>query len=366
MPDRRVMAYTDIEALPPACRQLFTQAERVSPELSLEWFRNLQTTVYPGERGCLIYTLARGETPMLALPIRVTREGGGRCIEGMATFYTSLYAPICSEDARAADMVALLREMAHAQGPVSRMHFAPMDPDAPGYALLKQGLAQGGWVPFGFYCFGNWYLPVEGRSWETYRQGLPGPVRSTLERKSKRLLAEGGRLQLIDQPGAGLDQAIAAYRAVYAASWKKPEPYPDFMPGLLRLCAERGWLRLGVAYLGEVPIAAQVWIVSHGKAHIYKLAYDESYARYSPGTLLTGLLMRHVLDQDRVAEVDYLIGDDTYKQDWMSRRRERWGIVAYNPRNLRGLLGLLREGLGRMGKGSLKWLGLRLSRGPLQ
>jgi hypothetical protein len=47
-----------------------------------------------------------------------------------------------------------------------------------------------------------------------------------------------------------------------------------------------------------------------------------------------------------VAEVDYLIGDDAYKQDWMSHRRERWGIVAYNPRTLFGLAGALKQMLG--------------------
>jgi len=40
-----------------------------------------------------------------------------------------------------------------------------------------------------------------------------------------------------------------------------------------------------------------------------------------------------------VHEIDYLTGDDTYKKDWMSHRRERWGIIAFNPRTPRGLLG---------------------------
>jgi CelD/BcsL family acetyltransferase involved in cellulose biosynthesis len=38
--------------------------------------------------------------------------------------------------------------------------------------------------------------------------------------------------------------------------------------------------------------------------------------------------MRHVLDVDRAAVVDYLTGDDAYKRDWMSHRRERVGVSA--------------------------------------
>ncbi len=101
-----------------------------------------------------------------------------------------------------------------------------------------------------------------------------------------------------------------------------------------------------VRLFGE-PIAAQLWIVAHGRAEIYKLAYDENFKQYSPGTLVTAMLMQHVFEQDKVREVDYLIGDDPYKTTWMSQRRERWGIVAYNPRTLLGLLGLGLELAGR-------------------
>ena len=115
------------------------------------------------------------------------------------------------------------------------------------------------------------------------------------------------------------------------------------MPGLIRLCAAHGWLRLGVAWLGEKPIAAQVWIVANGKADIYKSAYDEAYKAYSPGTLLTAVLMQQALDVDKVTEVDYLIGDDPYKETWVSSRRERWGTVACNSRSLTGLVRLATE-----------------------
>ena len=89
------------------------------------------------------------------------------------------------------------------------------------------------------------------------------------------------------------------------------------------------------------PVAAQVWIVSNGVASIYKLAYDQRYSNLSIGSILTARLMEHVIDVDRVGEVDFLTGDDAYKQDWMSGRRERRGIIAFNPRTLQGTLGAL-------------------------
>ena len=36
---------------------------------------------------------------------------------------------------------------------------------------------------------------------------------------------------------------------MYEGSWKKAEPKPDFIPGLMRLCALQGKLRPGVIYV---------------------------------------------------------------------------------------------------------------------
>ena len=159
-----------------------------------------------------------------------------------------------------------------------------------------------------------------------------------------------------------LEPAIAAFQEVYSASWKKPEPYPEFVPSLIRLLAAKGMLRLGIARLQGRPIAAQLWIAGQGKASIYKVAYHHAYASLSPGTVLTSYLLRHVIEQDRVREVDFLIGDDDYKKIWMSHRRERWGIVAFNPRTVIGCALLLKEVAGRMAKATGQKFGATLSR----
>ena len=58
----------------------------------------------------------------------------------------------------------------------------------------------------------------------------------------------------------------------------------------------------------------------------------------SAGTVLSAHLFKHALDEDRVVEIDYLTGDDAYKQSWMTERRQRVGIIACNPRTPRGLM----------------------------
>ncbi len=147
----------------------------------------------------------------------------------------------------------------------------------------------------------------------------------------------------MSQPGALLEAALAAYQAVYAQSWKQPEPCPNFIPGLVRLAAEEGWLRLGVLWLDGEPLAAQLWLTCGGKANIYKLAYVKGMEKFSAGSVLTRALMEYAMDVDRVAEVDYLSGDDAYKADWMALRRERVGLEAFDLRRPAGLLAAARH-----------------------
>ena len=232
------------------------------------------------------------------------------------------------------------------------MRFLPMDPDSPGFEALLTALRSNGWIPFRFYCFGNWFLKVD-KTWSEYLKERKGTLRSTIKRMNKKFEAEAGSLEIVTEP-ALVEPAIQAFNDVYVTSWKRPEPYPDFVPGLIRWLAAKGPVRLGIARLDGRPIAAQLWIVNHGKAHIFKVAYDEAYSRFSPGTLLTALLMEHVIDHDKVSEVDYLIGDDAYKKSWMNHRSERWGIVAYNPKTLVGLVLLIRESAGRIARRAIK------------
>ena len=316
----------------------------MSPEVSVEWFANLVDNVYPSDSGVSVHVLRENGQPVAVLPVRFVREKWASKVESLSNYYTAFYAPILHQDITEQALSVLLRSICQG-GSAASVRFAPMDPESPGFCKLMAAFRLAGLTPFRFFCFGNWFQKVD-QGWATYLKGRSGTLRSTIKRQGKRLASEGGTLELVCG-GPQLDLAIDAYQQVYAASWKGAEPYPDFVPGLARMAAQRGWLRLGVARLGKVPIAAQIWIVCEGRAEIYKLAYHQDYQGYAPGTLLTAMMMEHVIDSDKVVEIDYLIGDDAYKKTWLSSRRERWGIIAYNPRNIAGLFGWLRESLGR-------------------
>jgi CelD/BcsL family acetyltransferase involved in cellulose biosynthesis len=341
-----VKTYQSIHDLPPEAIRLFEDNARHNVEFSASWFDNLQQTVFTDSPGVRHYVAEFDGLPSAILPFRLTRQGPIRQIESLSNYYTSLYSPILSPECTALDLIPLLQQANrdHAGG-AHVMRFFPMDPDSSAYEALLAALRTIGWIPFRYFCFGNWFLKVED-NWAEYLKKRSGPLRSTIKRMTKKFGSEGGTFEIITDPALA-EPAISVFKDVYALSWKKPEPYPDFIPGLIRWLAARGELRLGIARLAGRPIAAQLWIISHGKASIFKLAYDEAFSVFSPGTLLTAHLMEHAIDHDGVQEVDYLIGDDEYKQSWMSHRRERWGIVAYNPHTLLGAALFLREAIGR-------------------
>ena len=342
-----VDTFGHVRELPADATALMSLAEQHHVEFGADWHANLSDSVYarePQPAEVRIHVLRRQGRVLAVLPTVVRTGALGREVSALSNFYTALYAPALDADIEAEDLLPLTRHLRQASARAAAYRFSPMDPASREFTLLKRALALAGLNARAYFAFGNWYQPIH-QSWADYLKERSGQVRNTIKRNAKKFAAEGGRLEIVCG-GDELEAALAAYHAVYTQSWKVPEPYPEFVPGLIRLCARRGWLRLGLAWLGDKPVAAQIWIVAHGRADIYKLAYDEAHKALAPGTLLTALLMERAIDVDRVREIDYLIGDDPYKATWMSQRRERFGLVAYDPLTLRGLLGLARHAVG--------------------
>lgn len=340
-----VDVFEHLDELPPDVLQLFVTAEQENFQLGAPWLQNLVATVYPDHPGVRVYVLRCAGQAVAALPILAKKGFLGWQVEALSNYYTSLYAPVIAIDIKDHDLALLVRAVLNAHAPVSSLCFSPMDPESKAHFTLQNALRENGLIPFGFFCFGNWYLNVTS-NWSDYLMSRSGALRSTIRRMTKRFSADGGTIELI-HGGPELSRGIEAFEDVYAKSWKEPEPYPKFIPSLMTMCAAQDALRLGVATLHGQPIATQLWFVANGKSYIYKVAYDEKYKAYAPGTLVTAALMEYVLNSDHVTEVDFLTGDDPYKKTWMSHRRERWGIIAYNPATIRGMLGLSKEILGR-------------------
>lgn len=302
-----------------------------------EWFTNLTPVV---ERQGFTAESVCSEKHGLCLRLMRQRSRFGQRLYSLANYYSSLYGIQGSHDDEVdkSGIDAMVAQLTEQRPAVSSVDLQPMSQESLDYHALQASFRAHGWWLQPYFCFGNWYMPTEGLSYEEYARTLSSRVKNTARRKRNRFLKmEGARLALYTGSD-GCEVAIDAFQRIYSRSWKQEEPYPEYIRDFALWCAQNGWLRMGVAWLGETPIAAQFWFVKDGVASIFKLAYDEEYKSLSTGTLLTVALMQHVLDEDQVREVDYLTGDDPYKKEWLTHRRERWGLLAINPRTPLGLL----------------------------
>jgi len=252
-----------------------------------------------------------------AAAVLALREDGVGALAALSNWYTFRFRPIVSDERL---LTPLARDLARR---ARRVTLAGV-PDEDGSATaLEQAFRAAGWVVRREPCDLNHYLAVGGRDYESYLASRPGKLRTTLKRKSGKV--ETQVLTAFDE------SAWAAYESIYAESWKPEEGSPAFLRVFAQGEGAAGRLRLGVASAQGEAIAAQMWTVEGGCAFIHKLAYREAAKPLSPGSVLTAALMRHVIDLDHVAEIDFGTGDDPYKRDWMESERPRFRLTMLRP-----------------------------------
>jgi hypothetical protein len=243
-----------------------------------------------------------------------------------------------------AGFAAILAEILAERPQWDCLSLAELDPQDPSYAALVGALRRAGLLVECSLNSGTWYEETTALSFADYVAARPAELRNTWRRRRRKIERSNCLTKFFFGHNIGIDQAIADYETIYAASWKPAEVFPNFVPALMQLAGELGALRLGIYYVDGIPGAAQFWILWNSRAVICKLAHDKRFDDLSLGTLLTMEMFERVLAQDRPHEISLGRGDDPYKKLWLPKRRERWGITAANPRTLRGLrLGLKRQ-----------------------
>ena len=226
---------------------LLNASEFRNVEFGAKWFALLAKHLFPEDARWLL--LRKGDRCQAVWPVQIGEPAGA-----MSSYYTSLYAPSHSNQVCAADLVELARRLRTGDLKKGVHVFSPMDPESAEFIAMESALQQAGFVTRRFFRFVNWHLPCQGLRWEQYFAERKGALRNTVRRMGKKLTADSGSIEIITG-GDRLEAGLAAYEQVYAASWKQAEPYPAFVRDLIVTCAEQGWLRLGVAWLGNTAIA---------------------------------------------------------------------------------------------------------------
>jgi hypothetical protein len=316
----KFVCYTDWDQLPESANALFEQAAKDSLFFSRPWFESMVAAL-DDESMALACVVA--ESKVLAiLPLFRSAGTTGYALRHR---YTALYSLLLADDDQPRVLACLVDGLG--QWPLNALLLEPVaDDDARLYAL-QDVMEAAGYRCDRTFRFYNWFLRVHGQSYTDYLAARPASLRNTIARKARKLEREHGyEIRLFT--GAEVPPKMPDYYAVYTASWKANEQYAGLVDDIVARFSKLGWTRLAVLYIKGRPAAAQLWFVHHGKASIFRLSYDQAWKQYSPGSILMAYLMEYVIDTDKVEEVDFLTGNDAYKQDWMSDRRERFAWSA--------------------------------------
>lgn len=344
--------YDPREGLPAQVTE-FLEGHATSIFLTGDWFTHFcRTGIEPSAFPYLLSVEEAGRTRCVIPLLRTRLRRGGvsmPMLTALTNYYALDFAPVCDPGAESLAANALSIERP------AILRFDSMEGEAAD--RMESILLAAGHRPQRFDSFVNWIEEPGNMAFDEWFSKRPSQLRNTWRRRLKKLGSLGGaRIEFHgwkslakSEAGEGsgipialaesLDALIGSWTEVYTRSWKQPEPFPEFVPGLIRLADQRGWLRLGVLYLGERPVAAQLWLYHRGRAIIYKLAYDEEFRELSPGLALSVEMFRNAITVDRASTIDYGSGDDAYKKDWMSIRQVRVGLEAFNRRHPLGLAG---------------------------
>lgn len=343
------VCYHDWESLPQSADTLFAMVEKESVFYSRLWFENLASHALKDNQVMSLACVVDGDTVLAILPLVSRTAESWQSLGNICTTHFTLLLAEHRQQAVIACMAEGLKQL-----PFQVLLLDAISENDSKIDNLQQAMESCGFSSYRRFGFYNWVYRLNGQSFEAYMAARPARMRNTIARKGRKLEREhSSEIRLYT--GSDLQQGKADYDLVYKASWKAGERFHKFINNLLLSMSAAGWSRIAVLYIEGQPVAAQIWFVVHRRASIFRLAYDERWRQYSPGSVLTSYLMQHVIDVDRVEEIDFLNGNDAYKQDWMSERRERWALVCVRDQSTESRVSVFNRKL-------RSWLGWRKKR----
>jgi CelD/BcsL family acetyltransferase involved in cellulose biosynthesis len=160
-----------------------------------------------------------------------------------------------------------------------------------------------------------------------------GSTRKKMRQDWNRLSAAGA-VDIVNDPAA-IEEATEVFLALEAAGWKgrqgtallnKPAD-ANFARQLLRNLAAERKASVALLRLDGQPIAAQVLLYAGDTAYTWKTAFDETYARYSPGALLVDKLTEQLFDSG-IAAIESCSPEGGFMERVWQGRRETIDLLA--------------------------------------
>ncbi|WP_197411163.1 GNAT family N-acetyltransferase [Colwellia sp. TT2012] len=324
-------------------------------ELTLPWLIATEQFMLPENSQVLVHCLyqtSKGQEPVLSIAwplvhstIHNKSKWSQPQISSLSSFYSAVTEPIFFTTADKQTLQQLLSYIKHDH------QWHSMQLGAFEEGIVSQALLE--YFP---------YQRVFAKADNIYQQGLtdyasyyqqrPSQLRNTIKRRQKKLTkAQQYRIEIITDVST-FSSAFSAYKAIYQQSWKGDEFSFDFIEQVCLAALQENKLRFGLLFVDDEPAAAQLWFVQtsyndsgqvQATASIFKLAYAPKYQMYSVGSILSLALSEHVISQDKVTSIEFGMGSEPYKQDWLAGKRTRQSYLIFNQHSIYGKLAIIRH-----------------------
>lgn len=185
------------------------------------------------------------------------------------------------------------------------------------------------------------FIPLAGRSWESYLATLGAEHRYNFQRKWKRLNRDFAvdleQVRTEEQCRESIDLVITQHNL----RWQDRGGSDAFdTPGLVgfhqefsQVALKRGWLRLYILRLDGKPAACLYGFLYRRTFYFYQSGFDATYDKHSVGLVTMGLAIKSAIEEG-AQEYDLLHGNETYKSHWSHDRRALSRVEVYPPRGL--------------------------------
>lgn len=263
--------------------------------------------------------------PSSRLPVRVLA-----CPTNALTFLgTPVLDRTCMVEALAA-MLDLVAASAHLPKVLCASDIA-----ADGIVLpaLRQALARLGTRPVEIERRARAKLDLSAEPSAAVDPAISRKHRSELRRRRRKLMEHGTLAHVSHRTPAEVGAALQEFLRLEATGWKgqssqggravlKAAPLAAFATRMIEGLAGDGCAGIDALRLDGRPIALNVWLRSGSGVFGWKMAYDEAYRRWSPGTLLLDDLVQSFAQDATIRFIDSCNRTDAtaLAHSWSGRR----------------------------------------------
>jgi len=193
--------------------------------------------------------------------------------------------------------------------------------------------------------FGS-YIKVQG-SYEDYLNSLSSRFKRNIRRLGRKVEKLGEISFEKITEAESQDDLLDSFMEIEASGWKKRQgtsmrQQPElvsFYSNLINLLARHGKMIWYVLRVDEKILAMQLVIQAGTSLIITKIAYDEEYYTYSPGTLLFDKMVKNAFSAGDINEINCLT-DHAWNRNWNMDRRPLYNLSIY-PRRFSALFSIL-------------------------